>query len=81
MGLIPWCKIWGEHQYVDVSMMNDHGVYEVTVKCFRCGERTIVFADHEDAVTFFAAVSRLITRWHTEHYDEIMDFIREHDKP
>lgn len=80
MGLIPWCKIHGEHQYHDVSMMNMKP-FEVEVKCFRCGPRTIIFEDEMDAQLFMIAVSRVVMRFNRDIDEAVTDFIREHDKP
>lgn len=80
MGFLPLCKIYGEHQYHDVSMMSRIPC-EVTVKCFRCGERTIVFDDAEDAKVFFRAVSQTIMRQMQKYHDDVKDILQEHDKP
>jgi len=80
MSFIPWCKIRGEHQYVDVSMMSTN-VYEVTVRCFQCGERTIVFDDKEDARFFFRAVSQMMMRQLQKYHEDFVDILQKYDKP
>lgn len=74
------CIIRGRHLYHDVSM-TDMKPFEVEVKCFRCGPRTIVFDDEMDAKLFMVAVSRVIMRFNQEIDEAVTDFIREHDKP